>query len=371
MINGKSFETFLENPTEYEKFCMKYYRRVDIESMFSEVAKFHNFFQKRPIEEKEPFFQLVVENFNALVNKLKQSYITLEKDKFDTNKYFSFIEEEILNLYYSITGEKDTKIEEINIDILTAIKSKYLKYILSKYKIDTFDINKFDFSVYNSTNIISEDDLFFARKIILFESFLNILNQKEIFNSILNNIEKIKDKIPEILSLPETITHNDVHPLNFLSGEDGKVFLVDFDRGGKNKRVCDLGLTFTTNNIEDEDVLYSIISGYRKNNFISHKELNLVYDFYILSYLTSIVREIEELRATNFRIAKHIFEPKKWMTKIQKFEKMSEENNLPRVLDDIVETGLDALDLATDKTKTFQTRILKLREECKQKSKEI
>ncbi|HSQ97131.1 MAG TPA: phosphotransferase [Rickettsiales bacterium] len=375
MINGKDFKTFLQSPTEYDKFCMKYYKKSDIESMFSEVAKFHNFFQKKEISGRQPFFQLIAEDYITLTEKLIRNSIIPEFLNFNFDKYFTLLNQNILELYSNITGFKNVEISKIDKNELINIKTKYLKSILSKYDIKNFDINKFDVSIYNNTGNISEDDIFLGRKIILLESLLNINDQKEIFKSILNYLVKLKDKIPEILSLPETITHNDIHPLNFLKGENWQIFLVDFDRAGKNKRICDLGLTFTTNNIEDESILYSIIAGYRKYNTITHKELKLIYDFYILSYLTSIVREIDEMKFENFRTIKHIFDPKKWFEKIKKFETLSLHNNLPSILDDVIETGLDGLDLATrdikNQTKTFQQKILKLRLNLKNKIKEI
>lgn len=374
MIKGKCFETFLQNPAAYQRFYMKNYDKHNIELMFEEVGRFHNFFGKKEIQSIPPFFQLIIEDYKTLITTLLKNKIIVNGEIVDSKNYLLQLKENIELIYNLFYGDKKSVDEIIMNNLLIVIKENYFKY-LQKFELRKPELffSQLDLFLYNNSNNIPESDLFTGKKIILLESYINAYLNIEKINSILKYLILIKDRIPNILQLPEVLTHNDIHPLNFIITDRQKVFLVDTERAGKNKRICDLGLTLTTNAIDDESILCAILSGYRKHSKITHNELRLIYDFYILSNITSFIRQIDEMKFENFRVIKHLFNPSTTLDKIEKLHEMSKNNTLPELLDYVIEQNLDSLDLAGNNItrNTFQKRLLKIRAEGKAKLKEI
>lgn len=381
LILGKEPKTFLNNPTLFQKHCVKYHPPQTIEKMSEAVSNFHVFSQKNNevILNIEPFFQLLTLDYALLQKKLLSVSIRIEGEFLTKSlqqlniSYFKQARELFLEIDPFINMNNN---ENHLTNNLLFIKNKFIKHIFNKYEIKTFDINFFDKSLYEITNFISEADLLLGRKIIFLESICNAILQKNLIEKLCNILNELKEKIPEILKLPEVITYNDIHPLNFLFSQNtSNMYLVDFDRAGKNKRICDIGYTLITNN-PDENVIYSIMRGYGKNgNNIQRNELRLIYDLYSLVYLTSFVREIHNLKLKNIETIKHIFRPDKYYDKINNFLILSKNNRLLDILDKIIEQDLDALDLASDKRlkqpKTNIQILLRERESFLPKYKEI
>lgn len=377
-VSGHSLNPKFEITTNYQRFCMKYYSLKNIENMLYEVSKFHSFCNKNKyLDNVNPFFQLLIEDYKTLKEKLDKININIEPIFCDN--FFINIKKEIEVIFLEF--EHNMGSNKIDED-LVEVKLKYFTYLKTLYKnLVNFNLENIDLSLYNNSSIISLDDFNIGKKIIYLESLINIYTQKNVLLDIIKTLNEIKDIIPELMSLPEAITHNDVHPLNFIESETKKLYLIDFDRCGKNKRICDIGLTLITNN-PDREVIYSMINGYRKYNSLTFKdltpqEMKHVYNFYILCYLTSFVRQLTELNLKNIKNIKHVINPNKVFTKIKEFKELSNNNILPEILKDIIQTNLDGLNLECDHRiknkipKTFREKLIKEREELKPKFKEI
>jgi len=340
-INAKHLETDRKYK-QYNVFCMNFYHTKDVERIFCAIAQFHKF-SKEYIKNKkniEPYFKLKIEKYDNLVQKMNKLLFTLEDNNLNGN-LIKALNNFIGNLSKNITSNLDDEIQRLYQELRT--KYSFLK---------NSSFENFDKILFERRNELNKKDTLSGKKLVLLQSIKNLENDSQILGDILEKILNFKEKAKQIANLPELFTHNDVHALNvMLSPDKEKIYLIDFDKAGHNKRIFDMGSVLIINPEPYEKVIKALLNGYRiiGNGHLSLNELKYVYDAWILARMLHFVEDLEDIKNAvmnkNFSFMKKVFNLQAYKKEFEKLEKLSQNNKLPKLLEETQSELYNALHL--------------------------
>ncbi len=371
-VKGKHLDPKPEYKQPWEKFYMKLYEGNRIEQMMGSVANMHDLGESFDPSNISAYLVFDIPEYKQAMHKLS-SAIGKKVEDIDKTKNFHIkatpFADRVIPHRNNLIQDCKSILKNAGIAVvpsnepekeILSIQLGVCQYLKEKYGIET-DLKKLDQIRYKNEEV-SQKDILLVQKALFLQTLQNSLDTKA-FRNILGHISTMEKEWSEISSLPNTFTHNDVHPMNFMFSEDGKkTYMIDFAKSGYNKRIMDLGFVITTNNNPSEEAIKAMINGYRLkgNGHISEKELERLYDVWKAVEITALTRELEDINyimaTKDYSLVKTSFDVKEHSEKLDKLAVQSSNNQVPRIFKDSQNELLDGLDLQDKRPVNFSYR---------------
>ena len=129
----------------------------------------------------------------------------------------------------------------------------------------------------------------------------------------------VKDYIDKVRALPESITHNDLHPGNLLQTLDNKFAIIDLDGASKNRRINDLMSILTLS--ADDKTQKALLNGYNSVDRVSSDEFHMMYKANIIWELNRFADVILLINYYVNKISAHVKDSGMEKDKLKDIEK--------------------------------------------------